>query len=519
MFLNCLRIHSLRRLPGLSVVGIVLFALLHSAAQASDTRPDPGDTPNGLATPATETANSIMLLVEQINILRAELDDQQSTLGVYDPGILASLNQLGEALISAGALSEAQTSIEQQIQIIRINDGLYSSAQVALVQQQLAILAAQGDWAGMQDRVQYLLWLFERTADLSVAEKLQGIKTVRDWSRLLLIRGPRDQESAYLLQLRSLEESALALALAHSSDINAETLQAFTYDQAISELYIALGIIGTSDTSRLLINSMEGLQNTPLRPGQRVTSVAELEAVYGARTSTVIDRSHRTAMNRHYKLISTLADLIDAQDSESLPLESTNPEAAAMMQLYLGDSILMRTQYELRIGTNTSPARGSNSTGIASRYYQRAWELFLESGYDADTLNGVFACPVLLPLAEFSIQLKPAEQRCQSTDAGQTLLPDAYALRNGVPGIRHTGLPENAVIPVAEGVSTTLKFNVGVNGQADRIQILAAEPDSMMSRIRARDSLVSLQFRPALENGRPVRSHDVEIILFTVDAN
>lgn len=519
MFLNCRRIHSLRRLAGLHVVGIVLFALLHSAAQASDPQPHPGDTSNELAAPATETANSIMLLVEQIRMLRAELEEQQSTLGAYDPGILASLNQLGEALISAGALSEAQTSVEQQIQIIRINDGLYSSAQVALVQQQLAILAAQGNWTAMQDRVQYLLWLFERTADLSVTEKLQGIKTVRDWSRLLLTRGPRDQESEYLLQLRSLEESALALALAHSSDINAETRQAFTYDQAISELYIALGIIGTSDTSRLLINSMEGLQNTPLRPGQRITSVGELEAVYGARTSTVIERSHRSAMNRHYKLISSLADVIDSQDNESLPLESTHPEAAAMMQLYLGDSILMRTQYELRLGTNTGPARGSNSTGIASRYYQRAWELFLESGYDAETLNRVFTCPVMLPLPEFSTQLKPAEQRCDTVDPDKTLLPDAYALRNGVPGIRHTGLPENAVIPVAEGVSTTLKFNVGVNGQADRIQILEAEPDSMTSRIRGRDSLVSLQFRPALENGRPVRSHNVEMTIFTLDAN
>jgi hypothetical protein len=125
----------------------------------------------------------------------------------------------------------------------------------------------------------------------------------------------------------------------------------------------------------------------------------------------------------------------------------------------------------------------------------------------------------MLPLPEFSTQLKPAEQRCDTVDPDKTLLPDAYALRNGVPGIRHTGLPENAVIPVAEGVSTTLKFNVGVNGQADRIQILEAEPDSMTSRIRGRDSLVSLQFRPALENGRPVRSHNVEMTIFTLDAN
>lgn len=507
MFLACQTTSSPGFLPGRLVAGIVLIGLLTSTGHTHAAEPE---QPNA-------DHPQIASLVEQINTLRDELETQQSTLGAYDPNLLSSLNQLGEALISAGALSEAQSAVEQQLQIIRINDGLYSSTQIALIHQQLAILAAQGNWPAMQDRLQYLTWLFERTGDLSISEKLQGVKTARDWARLLLTRGPREQEPIYLLQLRALEETALDLG--HKNSLDAEILQAYTYDQAIAELYIALGIINTSDTSRLLITRMEGAQGTPLRQGQRISSVSDLEAVYGARTSTVIERSHRTAMNRHYQLISSLADVIDVSDNNDQPLEESNPEAAAMLQLYLGDSILMRTQYELRIGTNAGPARGSASTGIAARYYQRAWDLLLTAGYDADTLNRVFACPVLLPLPEFSTQLNPENQSCELTDEELIILPDAFALRNGVPGIRHSGLPENAVIPPAEGISTTLKFNVGVNGQAERIQILAAEPDTMTSRIRGRDSLVALQFRPALQDGRSIRTSDVQITIYTLDSN
>jgi hypothetical protein len=507
MFLACQRTSSSRCLPHQFVAGTLLVALLVSTSHLNAAEPEQRDIDH----------LAVASLIEQINSLRAELEDQQSTMGVYDPGLLSSLNQLGEALISAGALSEAQTAVEQQLQIIRINDGLYSSAQVALIQQQLAILAAQGNWPAMQDRLQYLTWLFERTDGLSISEKLHGLKTARDWARLLLTRGPREQEAMYLLQLRTLEQAALALA--HESNADVETLQAYTYDQAIAELYIALGIIATTDTSRLLINRMENIQTTPLRPGQRISSVSDLEAIYGARTSTVIERSHRTAMNRHYQLINSLADLMATNDADLPPLEETDPEAAAMLQLYLGDSILLRTQYELRIGTHTGPARGSASTGIAARYYKRAWELFLEAGHDEDALNLAFACPVLLPLQEFSTQLNLESRSCHPTDHDHIVLPDTFALRNGVPGIRHSGLPENAIIPPAEGVSTTLKFNIGVNGQAERIEILAAEPDAVTSRIRGRDSLIALQFRPALQDGRSVRTLDVEMTIYSLDAN
>jgi hypothetical protein len=468
--------------------------------------------------PETQQAsdqNSVSALVEQINVLRQDLESQQSALGAYDNELLASLNQLSEALITAGAYQEAQLAIEEQIQIVRINDGLYSEAQLALINQQLAIHAARGNWAAMQDRLQYISWIFDRNTHISADEKLAGLKTARDWTRLLLTRGPREMEPLYLLQLRSFEQSSLQIARDTMSA--PQMLQSYIYDQAISELYIALGIVTPSDTSRMLINRIDGVQSSPLRPGQRVSSVADLEAVYGARTSTVIERSHRSAMSRHFQLIEELADIHSDTGEGSKELKDDKPELAAMIQLHLGDSMLLRTQYELRFGTNTGPARGSASTGIAARYYDQAWQLFIESGYSNEELNQIFACPALLPLPTFENSLGAATAPCNISQDGSIDLPDAYALRNGVPGIRHEGVPDYAIIAPAAGSSTTLQFEVGVNGQAERIQILASEPDSTTSRIRGRDSLTSLQFRPALRDGRAIRTPAITIKIYTVE--
>ena len=78
-------------------------------------------------------------------------------------------------------------------------------------------------------------------------------------------------------------------------------------------------------------------------------------------------------------------------------------------------------------------------------------------------------------------------------------------------------MPGSSLMSQAAGISATLSFSLGVNGQADRMQVLAAEPDSTAARIRGRDSLQGLQFRPALQNGRAVRTENVTMTLFSLE--
>ena len=236
-------------------------------------------------------------MVTRLQELRAELSQQQSRQGAYSENLLTTLNSLSEALLSAGAWQEALEAVEQQIQIIRINDGLYADAQISLIMQQLDIMASQNDWESMFERLNHLDWLFQRTTDTPAEERLLVLKQARDWIRPLLLRGPRTQEALYLLRLRDLEQSAVDIA--RESDLGPQILTATLYDLAQAELYIALGIVSTTDTSQQLIDQQRGI-SSPLRPNQTIRSVSDLEAVYGARTSTMIERSHRSAMASHY---------------------------------------------------------------------------------------------------------------------------------------------------------------------------------------------------------------------------
>lgn len=450
--------------------------------------------------------------------LRAELTQSLETSGAYDYELLEPLNNLTAALIADESYNEANALIEQQIQVLRINHGLYTPTQIELVKQQLGVLAAAKDWEQIFDRMTYLTHILERSENMPVTDRLAHIKEVRNWSRLLLARGPRVQEPNYLLQLQALEE--MALDVARSSLEPGPELQQLIYERALAELYIALGIVATSDTSRQLLSRSEGIETPDFRRNQVITTVSDLEAVFGARASTVIDRSHRNVMNRHQQMIKSLADSAGGDPDDALDeLSETDPEQAAMIQLYMGDSVLLRQQYELRMGSHTGPQRGSSAAGSAAGYYRTAWSLLLKAGHTEQALNDYFSCPTLLPAGKFETTLAGLPRRCTTEEeTGELLLPDVAIIRDGVPGLRYENLPETGRIGTAAGTLATLQFHVGMNGQPDRINITASVPDNAGARIQGKAALETLQFRPALRDGRPIRSSPVVVKLYSLES-
>lgn len=490
---------------------LVAGMLLPAANASVDSPFTDGLSPTESSLPTS----SLAAQVEHLNILRQRVARLQGRQGPYDPGLLNAMNGLSEALISVGELREANDIVEQQIQILRVTDGLYTDGQIALVHRQLSIMAAQQNWLGMQDRLVYLSWLLERSDTLSDSEKINNIKVMRDWTRLLLSRGPRQHEAAYLFQLRDMEESALALA--RETTTEPAVMQTLIYDHALAELNIALGIIDGSDTSQILINRTLGLQSNNLRAPQRMTSIQDIEATYGARTSTVVERAHRTTMMRHHVLIKELESTLLPAGAEAGDLAAADPESAAMLQLYLGDSVLLRQQYELRLGAMAGPDRGQSSTGSANSYYQKAWELFLQAGYSSEQLNTQFSCPTLLPLPTFSSRLGDSNNECDVLPDSRIELPATALVQDGIPGLRYQATPGNSLMSQAAGISATFNFSIGVNGQAGRTQVIAAEPDSTAARIRGRDALEDLQFRPALRDGKAVSTENASMTVFCLE--
>jgi len=489
--------------------GLILFSMLITlmmlaAVSSADNQPDEETSPQAL--------------LSELEQLRAALNTRLETSGAYDPELLEPLGNLTQALITAEAYNEASSLIEQQIQVLRINDGLYTPSQIELVNQQLGVLAAEKNWTQVFDRMSYLTLVLERSDTMPVTDRLAHIKELRNWSRLLLARGPRTQEPNYLLQLQSLED--MALEIAKESMPPGPELQQLIYERALAELYIALGIVATTDTSRQLLSRSEGIQTPDHRRSQVLTTVSDIESAFGSRTSTVIERAHRTVMSRHQQMIQSLADSSGSDaDAALTELAETDPEQAAIIQLFIGDSVLLRQQYELRMGSHTGPQRGSSAAGSAAGYYRTAWNLLLEAGHTEDALNDYFSCPALLPAGTFDTRLAGLPKKCNSEqETGELQLPDVAVVRNGVPGLRYENLPETGKIGTAAGTLATLQFTIGVNGQPDRIEVTGALPDNITSRIQGKAALETLQFRPALRDGRPIRSGMVSLKLFSLES-
>lgn len=444
--------------------------------------------------------------VENLNQLRSQLQTLQETEGTYSNTLLPLYPQLTEALIDARAYDEALEVLEQHQQLIKIHEGLHAEAQIDVVLRQLEVLASAGRWDSLYERLSHLEWIQQRAVDRSLEQRIDGFKQISGWVRVLLQQGPRNEEWRYLLRLRDLESQSYELVGDNATDVPEALLDQLQYDLALSELYIAMAMATPGETSRLLINHELNLQTSAFTPPRQMVSVSDVERAYGARASSVIERAHRTAMNRHYSLIEEIAE---RQDSA--------PLTQAMMELYLGDSVLLRQQYELRPLGNSGPTRGSSNIGSAGSHYSDAWQLFLDAGISESQLNAYFSCPLLLPMSSLTTRLDFNNPPCTQLADGTLELPEVLVTEDGSPGLSYQNL-EQSRSSTLEGVRIQVSFTVGVNGQASRIQATSAEPDTVSVRIRGRDALRQMQFRPALENGRSTRQQNVRITMISLNA-
>lgn len=454
----------------------------------------------------------------ELDRLRSVVTEVRAAQGAYSETLVDDLSALAEALLATGTYAEAEAVIDEQIHITKVNEGLYTDALIPALLQQLELAAAQSDWESLFDRLKHLNWLFQRTEFSGVDTRIAQIKTTRDWLRLLLIRGPTSLEPQYLLELQALEEKALLLA--QQGGASAEQITPLIYDEALAELYIALGIASPGETSRILIEYQEGIQASSVRTTRMLpmTTAYDIERVYGARSSTAIDRVHRSTMIKHFELIESIGKELRI-DPDELPddADAATIETAAMLKLYLGDSLLLRDQYELRLGTRAGPDRGSSNIGSAGRYYREAWALFKQAGYEDSYLNEYFACPFRLPLPAFSRTLPANPESCTIRDDGVIELPTMAIKHDGIPSLSFRDLPNSELMGTAAGTRARLKFTLGLNGQARRLDALSSEPDSVSARIRGHEALESLQFRPALKDGAPQRQEHVEITIYSID--
>ncbi|MDO8271816.1 MAG: hypothetical protein Q7U82_07815 [Gammaproteobacteria bacterium] len=432
------------------------------------------------------------------------IDQLQSEFGPYDKRLIEPLAGMSQVLIEAGDHDAALPLLDQQLQIHRIGNGLYTTEQIPVIQTLLRLHSAAGQWDNVTDTVQYLSWVYERDETLPPPEQLKGLKQLGDWHMRALGHDSRDREAFHLTQLSKMEERATAIAERHYGADSVE-LAPYLYDEALAAAYIGLAIMMTSETSQDLMQLTEGIRNRPVsgnavpiaRGLSRIEIENEIEAQYGSRASTVIERSFKNNMATSLQKLTRIRELYAANG---------NLEAEGLALIAIGDATLMRQQYENKPGHFASARRGSNAPGPALEYYREALALFEEAGVAPELLEALTRCPVLLPVTAFHETLEEAKPDCRHQAEPPIYdLGEYDVMATLMPGLDESSQP-------SEGqMEAVLLFAVRTNGQVSSAKITQIEPDNTANRVRARKLTEIMQFRPTLVSGISSRTENVQL--------
>ena len=474
-----------------SVLALTLACIGNDSLLAQQDNPA---LPNGADTQRSiDHANSLAAYQQTI-------DQLQSDFGPFDQRLIEPLSGMSEALIEAGNPDAALPLLDQQLQIHRIGNGLYATEQIPVIQTLLRLRSAAGQWDSVTDTLQYLSWVYERDDSLPPPEQLAGLKQLGDWHMRALGHDIRAREAFHLTQLSKMEERATAIAERHYGADSVE-LAPYLYDEALAATYIGLAIMMTSETSQDLMLLTEGIRsrqgagnNVPT--GRGLTEI-EIEAQYGSRASTVIERSFKNNLATSLQKLKRIRELYAA---------SGNLEAEGLALIAMGDATLLRQQYENQPGHFAGVRRGSSAPGPALEYYRDALALFEEAGVAPELLEALTRCPVLLPVTAFHESLQEAKPNCRhQAEPPLYDLGDYDVMATLIQGLEESSQPSDGQM------EAVLLFAVRSNGQVSSAEIAQIAPDNTANRVRARKLTEIMQFRPTLASGISSRTENVQL--------
>jgi len=104
-------------------------------------------------------------MAQQERAYRDAISGMESDQGAYGGGLSEQILSLGQVLQNQGRHEEALTLFKRGVHLARINDGLYSSQQIPLLQGQIASHIAQGQYSLADERQHYLYRVQIRSPD------------------------------------------------------------------------------------------------------------------------------------------------------------------------------------------------------------------------------------------------------------------------------------------------------------------------------------------------------------------
>ncbi len=160
----------------------------------------------------TESATPATLATEVVSQYAILVEELESEFGPFDARLSEPLLSTGDMLAAGGDYHGAISYIERALHVLRINQGLYSEPQIAIVERLIEFNVALEDWEAVDENFRYLEFLYTRLFDEGGMKWDYGIAQVADWHVIAINNGLGDDIEDHLREANKLFKLRLAYA-------------------------------------------------------------------------------------------------------------------------------------------------------------------------------------------------------------------------------------------------------------------------------------------------------------------
>jgi len=153
--------------------------------------------------------NSAAVGVAQYALLVEKLE---SEFGPFDARLSEPLLSTGNILAEHGDYAAALSYTERALHIMRINQGLYSEPQIAIVERLVEFNVAVENWEAVDESFRYLEFLYNRLFDQGSLKWDYGIAQVADWHVIAINNNLGDDREDHLREANKLFKLRLIYA-------------------------------------------------------------------------------------------------------------------------------------------------------------------------------------------------------------------------------------------------------------------------------------------------------------------
>lgn len=185
-----------------------LAAILLVAASPSHGAPEPGGSDAGRASEQTPVDIPASAARVDLAALQDRIAALESEHGAYSPALPEQLLSLGLALQEADRHREAAIALRRGAHLARINDGLYSGAQLPLLEAEIRSLLALADYPAADERQTWLHRVQQRSLDPGFP-RARALVQHADWQRQAYLHAIDEEPAHRLLEMWELNRQAL----------------------------------------------------------------------------------------------------------------------------------------------------------------------------------------------------------------------------------------------------------------------------------------------------------------------